>query len=306
MVKTAGCWGFALAALVLAGCQAQTQGQVSTSSLVPDSIRFVFQKQKDPVALKASADALKAEMETAMGVKLDVQIPTSYAASVQALVSGQADVAYLSSLPYLLADAEKPLEILVVELREGKPLYDSLFVVPVESELKSLDRLAGSRIAFTSPTSASGYVFPYGHLREKGLVKNDPKDLFGEVLFAGGYDLALQAVLRGQADVATVSAYAFEGPSADKYLSAEERKKLRVLARVPGVPTHLIAARADLDPALKTKLRQTILKLSQEKPDLFSDVYGAAAFQAASDETHVDAARTAVEEAGLELKSLVN
>jgi ABC-type phosphate/phosphonate transport system substrate-binding protein len=38
-----------------------------------------------------------------LGKPVRVVVPVDYSASVQALVSGQADVAYLSALPYLLA-----------------------------------------------------------------------------------------------------------------------------------------------------------------------------------------------------------
>ena len=68
-----------------------------------DRLVLVLQKQKDPDALREDADRIGDALTERLDVPVEVMIPGNYSASVQALVSGQADVAYVSSLPFLLA-----------------------------------------------------------------------------------------------------------------------------------------------------------------------------------------------------------
>jgi phosphonate transport system substrate-binding protein len=242
-----------------------------------------------------------------IGIPVRVVIPASYGASVQALVSQKADVAYLSAIPYLLAREETPMEILVVEQRDGRTDYDSVFVVAKDSPIQSLADLRGKRMMFTSPTSTSGYVMASSRLVDEGFLAKgqDPAQFFSTVNFGGGYDRALLAVLNGQADVCAVSDYTVEGEKTDVYITAENLAKLRVLAETPGVPTHLIAARAGLSEDVRTRLTQTLLKLSQEHPDLLADVYGASTFVAAQGDEHVAGAAKALENTGIGATSLV-
>ena len=85
-------------------------------------------------------------------------------------------------------------------------------------------------------------------------------------------------LLNGEADVAAVSDYTFEGPKANKYLTPEERAKLQVLDRTFGVPTHLIAVSTSLPEALRLKIKNALLDISKDNNDLLSDVYGASKF----------------------------
>lgn len=133
-------------------------------------------------------------------------------------------------------------------------------------------------MAFASQTSTSGYLFPFKRLLEEKLVSG-PQDLnkfFSQIVYAGGYDKALLAVLNGQADVAAVSDYAFEGAKADLYLTAEQRSQMEILARTPGVPTHLIAVSKKVPEKVRAQIQTALLEIAKENPDMLSSVYGAA------------------------------
>jgi phosphonate transport system substrate-binding protein len=280
-----------------------------------EELVFVFQKQKDPDQLRQAADRLGSALQQELGRPVRVVVPIDYSASVQALVSGQADVAYLSALPFLLARRDGGAELLLAEQRldaAGRPRtdYDSIFVVRADSPLRSFDDLKREapklRLAFTSATSTSGYVFPYRRLIESGLLprRGDPRRAFRSVAFAGSYTQALREVAQGRADVATVSDYTLEGPRADVYLPADERRALRILARTPGVPTHLIAVRRGLDARTRDAVRRTLLRLADEQPDLLADVYGAARFVPADGRRHVAAAVKAIDDTGIPIEGL--
>ncbi len=295
-----------VAFFVVVGCSPRESSVQKPEAAAVEDLTFTFQRQKDPAKLKDDADLLGRELSKDLGLPVNVVIPTSYGATVQALISKRADVAMLSSLPYLLAKQETEVEILLVEKRKGRTSYDSVFIVKADSPYQSLSDLKGKRMAFTSPTSGSGYVFPLGHLIQQGFFEagQKPDTFFGKAFFAGGYDQALRSILRGQADIAAVSDYVMEGDSADKYLTADERSKLRILTRVPGVPTHLIAVRKDLPADLKKEIRAAIKKISETQPELLSDLYGTAEFVAAGEE-HVAPTEEALNRTGLQRREVV-
>lgn len=273
----------------------------------PETLIFAFQKQKDPASLQTATKAIADLLSKETGKKIEVLVPTSYSASVQGLISNRVHVAYMDSLPYVLAKKETNVEILAVEKRNGKTDYDSLIVVKAGSPITSLADLKGKSIAFASQTSTSGYLMPFSRLvAEKHLKPQEMDSFFTNVLYAGGYDKALQAMLKGSTDVAAFSDYAIEGAKADLYSTAEERKQVHVLARTPGVPTHLIAVKGDLSAALKKKVQQALMKISKEKPEVLASVYGAAELVVPKNpEKHVERTLQALRDTGLEVKSFV-
>ncbi len=275
---------------------------------MPEKLVFAFQKQNDPRRIRQTAEEVAAFLTDRIGVEVEVLIPASYGASVQALVSNHAHVAYLSSIPFLLARQEAPVELLLAEVRDDRTEYDSIFVVRRDSPLQTLEDLRGKRVMWTSPTSTSGYVMAYSRLVDEGLLtpQAPPSEFFGSVNFAGGYDRALLAVYNDQADVCAVSYYTVEGDRADVYTTAEMRQDLRVLARTSGVPTHLVCIRADLPVNLKERVREALLAMSVEQPHLLADVYGAATFAAVAEDEHVEGAYRALQNTGLGLRGLVN
>jgi len=308
----------ALSILWLSGCQksqntstkakeANAQADKKESEKNPTKLVFSFQKQKDPKKVKETAELVSKKLSKDLGLPVEVMIPSSYGASVQALVSNHAQVAYMSSIPFLLAKSEAPVRPLLVEERADKTFYHSIFVVKKDSPYKTLHDLKNKRMMFTSPTSTSGYVMAYSRLVDEKILapQQSPKDFFSEVRFAGGYDRALLSVLNGQADACAVSDYTMVGKKADIYLSEEQRDQLRILTRTPGVPTHLIAIRDDLPAQLQSKLKSALLKISQERPELLADVYGAAKFVEVNEDIHLKGAVNALANTGLDKKKLV-
>lgn len=252
-----------------------------------EKLVFAFQPQENPEALTPNAKKLAEYLGTKIGIKSDVFMPTSYAAVVEALRSKNADVAYFSGWPYLIAHNTADVELLVAEERDGKPFYYSQWYVLKDSPIKSLADLKGKPVAFTSPSSTSGYLFPMAKVIEEGHLKTgqDPKEFFGEVLFAGGYQAALKSLVNGKVEAAAASDYAF-----DRYLDESERAKVRVLIKQGPAPTHGIAVRKDLPQDVKDKIKAALLSLNEDKnKDLLKSVYGATKLVERGHDEHVQA-----------------
>lgn len=292
--------------------EAEASGKAAESNR---PLVMVFQKQKDPNDIRARAEEVAAYLSREVGRPVQSFVPSDYSASVQALVSRRADFAYVSAIPFILARRDGGAQLLLAEERTDlqgvkRTTYDSVFVVAKDSPLQTIEDLVREsknlRISFTSRTSTSGYVMPYWRLVNEGLLRprQDVKEVFRTVSFGGSYSQALEQVLAGRADVCAVSFYTVEGPNAGTYLTEEQRSQLRVLARTPNVPTHLVCSRGGLDEETRKKMRDALLKLAREKPDLLASVYGAQSLIEVDEDEHVRPSVEALEYLGVEIETL--
>jgi len=300
----------------LLGFAAASLGAWPAFAQSPRPLIFAFQPQKDPASIRAAADEVAAALAKRLNREVQVLVPLAYAATVQALVSKRADVAWLSSLPFLLAQRDGGAKLILAEVRKdnagrARTDYDSVFVVPADSPLKSFadfQRQAKSlRMVFTSPTSTSGYVFPYARMVQEGMLKRAqaPESAFKSVSYGGGYTQALEQLLAGRADVAAVSDYTVEGPKRTTYLPEDKQAKLRILARTPGVPTHCVAVSAGVTASEARAVQSALLDMAKTSPALLSDVYGASGLKIVDQRAHTAATIRAIELTGLPITGLV-
>jgi phosphonate transport system substrate-binding protein len=119
---------------------------------------------------------------------------------------------------------------------------------------------------------------------------------FGQVTYGGGYDKALQAVLRGQADVAAVSEYAMFPP----YLTPAESSQLRVLYSISGVPAHGVAIDDDVPASTRNKLIAAMLKLNEPANNpMLKSLYNSTKLVKVNHDNHLKPIRNALQRAGI-------
>ncbi len=304
---------------VFAGCReagdATAAGERSGTEAEVERLTLLFQRQNDPEQTHHNAAEAAAFLSEALGVRVETIVPQDYGASVQALVSERADAAYLSALPFLLARRDGGARLVLAEVRpdlagERRTTYDAVWVARADSPLESMadvaERADDLRVCFTSRTSTSGFVMATLRLVREGILTpgQDPREVFQSVAFGGGYSQALQEVLAGRSDLAAVSHYTVEGPTADVYTTAEERAQLRVIARTPEVPTHLVAVRGGLPDEVASRLTEALLRLSSERPELLANVYGATELRVVDEHEHVQSAVEAIRAVGLPVDDL--
>lgn len=213
---------------------------------------------------------LKRFLEQKLGdVDVEVYIPLSQAGVVEALRFGHADAAFMGPWAAQLAVERAGAELVLAEVREvlidGKkveaPYYFSYWVVPAGSEYGSLGELKGKRACFPSPVSGSGYVAPMGRLVERGLVSKapggeaDPKQFFGEVLFAGGYGQCWQALQNGLVDVTVIAG------DVPETLYRDVLARTRVLEKQGPLPSHAVLVGRGLAEPLRSRLVEAIVAL---------------------------------------------
>ncbi|HTJ60395.1 MAG TPA: phosphate/phosphite/phosphonate ABC transporter substrate-binding protein [Candidatus Saccharimonadales bacterium] len=212
--STAGRLGWVLATIVLIsacsgtatpGGATSTPGASKTARIgsFDRPIIFAFTPSQDVARITASGNAMASALATATGLKFKVTIPTSYAAQIEAMCAGQADLAAIAPLQMtLLLDKSCGTPILAALRKDDTgalaTTYKSQILVRSDSGITDLNGLKGNKFAFVDPISASGYLFPT--LLIKNKTGQDPKTFFGSTIFAGGHDKAALAVYQGTVD----------------------------------------------------------------------------------------------------------
>jgi phosphonate transport system substrate-binding protein len=272
------------------------------------TLTVIFPSRSDAPDLQSKANAVGELLSKELGMPVKAQISDDTAA-VEALKANRADVAFLSSRPALKAEQLAGARLYLAEVRpnySGKHTYSSVFVVPKNSTLKTLgsnkatlEQLRGKKMAFTSPTSGSGFIFPVGELVKQQLVPNRDRldSFFGQVSYGGNYSKAIQAVVRGQADVAAVSEYALNPP----YITEEEKNQVRVLYQIPGVPAHGVAIDDDVPAPMREKIINALLKLNdKQNNELLRSLYNSTELVKVDHNNHLAPIREALKNAGVE------
>lgn len=262
---------------------AQTRATVAPQlAQVPlKKITIVFASRRDVTDLDRKAEAVAKILSQEIGIPVEAVIADESAA-VEALRANRAEVAFLGSRAAIRAEKATGAKMYLAEVRSdysGGHTYNSVLVVRKDSPLKklatekqTLGQLRGKKMAFASRTSGSGFIMPTSEFVGEGLV-SDPdryKEFFSEVIYGDGYPSALQAVLKGQADVASVSEYALKSP----WITPAEAQQLRVIWSIPGVPAHGIVIDNDVPVPLRNKIIAAFLSLNDASNNsLFRSLY---------------------------------
>jgi phosphonate transport system substrate-binding protein len=290
----------------IANPSASKQGHTIAQS--QKTLTVVFPSRSDSTDLQKKANAVAAFLSKELKMPVQAQIGDDTAA-VEALRANRADIAFLSSRPALKAEELANARLYLAEVRpnySGGHTYNSVVVVPKNSPLKTQstakatwEQLKGKKMAFTSPTSGSGFIFPVSELVKLKLVPNRDRveDFFGQVSYGGNYSKALQAVLRGQADAAAVSEYALYAP----YITEQEKSKLQVLHKISGVPAHGVAIDDDVPAATREQIINALLKLNQpQNNQLLRSMYNSTELVKVDHNKHLASVRDALKFAGFD------
>lgn len=161
----------------------------------PIQVLFVPSVEADVIV--SGGEVMKAALEEATGLTFEVSVPTSYAATIEEMCAApDRTMGFIPGLGYVLASNLCGVDVAFKAVRFGYDVYWAQFLVRRDSDIASLEDLAGLSWAYPDPGSTSGYMVPLLALQEAGV---EP----GPTVEAGGHPQAALAVYRGDADFAT-------------------------------------------------------------------------------------------------------
>jgi len=268
-------------------------------------VGFVPAENAQQVALNAQPIVLILQKE--LGLEIQSFVATDYTGVVEALRANKLDIAFLTPASYVLAKAEANVKVVLKSHRRGRPYYYAAIITHVDSGIEALEDLRNKTFAFGDPLSTSGHIFPRKMFEEKGI---NPVEDFKKVIFSGGHDATVLAVLNHKVDAGATFANFPDGKDAawTQYLKdPKEQKKIRAIAYSEPIPSDNLVVNANLDPRLTKKIVNIFLDLSKDPAGkkMLRDLYKIDGFIPATDRDY-DSVREAFKIAGIDLKEELN
>jgi phosphonate transport system substrate-binding protein len=241
-----------------------------------------------------------------LGMEVQPFVATDYTGVVEALRVNKLDIAFLTPASYVLAKNEANVRVLLKSERKGLPYYYAAIITRADSGIKSLDDLRGKSFAFGDSLSTTGNVIPRQMLKARGI---DPVRDFRQVLYSGGHDATVLAVLNGKVDAGATYANSPDGNDTAwmRYLKdPSDVKKIHAIAFSEPIPADNLVISAGLGDALAKKIETTFIELSHDPAGkkMLRELYQIDGFVPATDQDY-DSVRRAFADAGIQIKEVL-
>ena len=276
------------ALLLVAGCA--NSGSSSEPSQTP-TLRLSMIPTTDPGKILRESQPLVAYLEKETGAKVELTVPTNYAAVVEAIANDQVDIAYLGGFTYVQASRRAGVVPLVQRERDRN--FHSVFITQPGSGINSLTDLKGHTFAFGDVNSTSGHLMPEYFMRQSNV---DP-DVIAKAFYSGGHDATALSVANNKVDAGALDETVFEKMTKEGKL---DPGKVKIFYTTPPFFDYVWAARKGIDPQLTERFSNAFLKLSagDATHKQLLDLLGATKYERA-DNSDYDKLRQAARDAGL-------
>ncbi len=192
-----------------------------------------------------------------MGIKVDLKVLPQYGNLIKNFNSGKFDGAFFGSFTYVLAHAKLGVEVLArPESLDGVSTYYGMIFVRKDSGIKTSQDMLGKRFVFVDKATTAGYLLPLVYFSQHGI--RNYKIFMKETYFAGNHEDAIYDVLEKRADIGAAKNTVYERLARS---DARINDELRILETSPRVPENGLAVRRDLNPEIKTRLKETLLNM---------------------------------------------
>lgn len=258
--------GLAVALATAAMQPAPTSGQVK--------LVMAFVPSTDAQRVLATGSTVARMLEVATGYSIEATVPTSYAATIEALCAGRVHIAWFAPTAYVLANARCGAEVGLISVRANLPYYGSQILVRADLGAKNLADLRGKRFAYGDPASTSSYIWPAVYIKKKGF---DPERFFSQTIFAGGHDKVVIAIYQGSVDAGATFGDNLTGrpelEARDRVIRQfpDVRQKVVVLEYVAPptigyIPNDTVSFRKEVPEEVKAKIIRALFAIARTAP----------------------------------------
>ncbi len=221
--------------------------QVFKMTAIPD---------ESPTELARKAAPLVKYLEGKLGMKVEFTPVTDYAASVEAVVNKQIDMAWFGGFTFVQANVRSGGKVIPLVQREEDEKFRSVFIT-AEGDSKTLADLKGKTLSFGSQSSTSGHLMPRSFMLD---AKVDPDKDLKRVAFSGAHDATIAAVAAGKVDAGALNISVWEKFVADKKV---DTTKVRVFYTTPPYFDYNWTVHADMPAAMREKLTKAFTDLNK-------------------------------------------
>ena len=253
--------GVAMVLLIasLTGCGSSDKKEKFTIAYAPNE-----STEQSTDARNGLADALSEKI----GMEVEEIQATDYNAIIEALRTGQADMAYMGPLAIALGNERAEVEPIVMKATDGdkeQAVYHSVFITRADNdEINSIEDIKGKTMAFVDPDSTSGNLVPTAEIIKAFPNENLTSDklhtngeFFQAVSYSGQHQAGLQALLKGDVDVVPIS---------DQILQSEidngnaKEEDIKIIYTSGDIPAEGIVVSKDMDDDLKKAVTDFLIE----------------------------------------------
>lgn len=229
----------------------------------PDTLIFSYTPVEDPAVYAKVWDGFIEHMSKTTGKKVVFFPVQSYAAQYEAMRSGRLHVAGVNTGGNPVAvNCAGFVPFAMMAAEDGSFGYEMEIIVPADSPVKSVDELRGKTLAFTSPTSNSGFKAPSAILKaDFGLVA----DQDFKTTFSGKHDNSILGVANNDYEAAAV-ANSVLNRMIDR--DAVDPAKIRSIYKSPTFPTTGYGHAHNLHPAVVAKINEAFFTFPWDGSEL--------------------------------------
>ena len=238
--------GMTLAANAMAGVDAD-----------PETLKVALLPDEDASTVIKNNKPLQDYLEGALGKKVKLVVTTDYSSMIEAMRHGRIDLAYFGPLSYVMAKSKSDIEAFAAIVKKGSATYQGVVIGNAAAGVHTLADIKGKDMAYGDPASTSSHLIPKSILAAAGLVQG--KD-YNEH-FLGAHDAVALTVQSGKAQAGGLSRPIFESLLAKGVIKAD---KVNVITYSKPFPQYPWTMRSNLDPALKTKIREAFYSAKDE------------------------------------------
>lgn len=160
-------------------------------------IQVYFVPSVEAGVITAGGEVMAAALNEATGLTFEVFVPTSYAATVEAMCAAPgSSMGFIPAAGYVIANNRCGVEVEAAAVRRGWPVYWAAYIARRDSGIRTFNDLAGKSWAYPDAGSTSGFIFPSVELAQAGI---EP----GERVEAGSHNNVVTAVYNGEAEFGT-------------------------------------------------------------------------------------------------------
>jgi phosphonate transport system substrate-binding protein len=225
----------------------------------PSTLIFSYTPVEDPAVYAKVWDGFIQHMQKLTGKKVVFFPVQSNAAQLEAMRSGRLHIAGVNTGGNPIAvNCAGFVPFTMMAAKDGSFGYEMEIIVPADSSIKTPADLKGHKVAFTSPTSNSGFKAPSAILRaDFGLEAK--KDF--EPAFSGKHDNSVLGVANKDYDAAAVANSVMKRMFDRKVV---DPSKIRSIYKSETFPTTGYGYAHNLDPKLAAKIKEAFFTFQWE------------------------------------------
>jgi len=229
----------------------------------PDTIIFSYTPVEDPAIYAKVWDGFIKHMSEVTGKKVVFFPVQSYAAQYEAMRSGRLHIAGVNTGGNPVAVSCAGLvPFAMMASKDGSYGYEMEIIVPAGSDIKSPADIKGHTLAFTSPTSNSGFKAPSALLKSQfGLVAETDYD----TAFSGKHDNSVLGVANKDYEAAAVANSVMNRMIDRKVI---DPASIVSIYKSATFPTTGYGYAHNLHPVVAAKIRQAFFTFDWEGSDL--------------------------------------